>query len=130
MYWPLGAPKTYAQPLSIGLGTTTDDGLPLSIQDEGTATSVDRAGSNQSSAVTIEDEAPVHRHVRSGSRDIAQPHARQENHEGFPKALKNTSDNGVVIGMRVARSGHLFATITRSALTVWQTKVREVQHSR
>lgn len=30
-----------------------------------------------------------------------------------------------ILGFRVARNGQLFATITVSALTIWQTSVRE-----
>ena len=30
-----------------------------------------------------------------------------------------------ILGLRVSRSGHLFATITQTALTVWQTNVSE-----
>ena len=29
-----------------------------------------------------------------------------------------------VLGLRVSRSGHLFATITETALIIWQTNVR------
>ena len=31
-----------------------------------------------------------------------------------------------ILGLRVARHGHLFVTITNTALTVWQTSVRGV----
>lgn len=30
-----------------------------------------------------------------------------------------------MLGLRVARNGHLFVTITETALTVWQTSVRD-----
>jgi hypothetical protein len=31
---------------------------------------------------------------------------------------------GDIVAIKVTRSGHLFATITRSTLTIWQTKAR------
>lgn len=31
---------------------------------------------------------------------------------------------GEIVALKVTRSGHLFATITRSTLTIWQTKAR------
>ena len=34
--------------------------------------------------------------------------------------LKETA----ILGLRVSRAGHLFATITATALTIWQTSVR------
>lgn len=35
--------------------------------------------------------------------------------------------NEPIIGLCVSRSGHLFATITKSSIVVWQTKVCAVQ---
>lgn len=34
-----------------------------------------------------------------------------------------------ILGLRVARNGHLFVTITKTALTVWQTSVRRDRRS-
>lgn len=33
-----------------------------------------------------------------------------------------------ILGLRVARNGHLFVTITETALTVWQTSVCNVRY--
>lgn len=33
-------------------------------------------------------------------------------------------DASNILGLRVARNGHLFVTITETTLTVWQTSVR------
>ena len=30
-----------------------------------------------------------------------------------------------ILGLRVSRNGHLFATITQTALIIWQTNVRD-----
>ena len=34
-----------------------------------------------------------------------------------------------ILGLRVARNGHIFVTITEHTLTVWQTSVRRESHS-
>lgn len=34
-----------------------------------------------------------------------------------------------ILALRVARTGHLFVTITKTSITVWQTKVRQVEPS-
>lgn len=41
----------------------------------------------------------------------------------------DAKDNGSpnILGLRVARNGHLFVTITETALTVWQTAVCLIQ---
>lgn len=31
-----------------------------------------------------------------------------------------------ILGLRVSRNGHLFVTITKTALTIWQTSVRRI----
>ena len=43
-----------------------------------------------------------------------------ENEEEEDVEEKATS----ILGLRVARNGHLFVTITENSLTVWQTSVR------
>lgn len=45
---------------------------------------------------------------------------------GGPRAQKEETGwaNEVTTGLCVSRNGHMFATMTESSITVWQTKVR------
>ena len=46
----------------------------------------------------------------------------EESEDGKEKATN-------ILGLRVARNGHLFVTITETTMTVWQTSVRrECRH--
>ena len=53
--------------------------------------------------------------------------ANENDGEGGDEDEKEVIDNNptALIGLRVARNGHLFATITKTALTIWQTSVGE-----
>ena len=48
------------------------------------------------------------------------PSPEHEKEDGEDVEEKATN----ILGLRVARNGHLFVTITETALTVWQTSVR------
>ncbi|KAF2471953.1 RIC1-domain-containing protein [Lindgomyces ingoldianus] len=54
------------------------------------------------------------------SDDGVQPD--QEPHGGESDETSEDDVSGEMIGIKVTRSGHMFATITRSTLTIWQTK--------
>lgn len=50
-----------------------------------------------------------------------------QSREGGDEDEKEVNDNSssALIGLCVARNGHLFATITNTSLTIWQTSVGE-----
>ena len=50
--------------------------------------------------------------------------ADEDDSDGQSSAQHGQEDDmaGEVLAMEVTRSGHMFATITRSTLTIWQTK--------
>ena len=39
-----------------------------------------------------------------------------------------SKEDTAILGLQVARNGHLFATITDTTLTIWQSSVRSVSH--
>lgn len=53
------------------------------------------------------------------------PHQKlsQPNGSGNSEEDAVEKDAAVLLGLRVSRSGRLFATITAKALTIWQTSV-------
>ncbi|KAK4543659.1 hypothetical protein LTR36_005304 [Oleoguttula mirabilis] len=110
MYWPIGVPKVYA--LSKHASATpsySDDGLG---QRDGAASSAPssrgagepgyagkEAAANGPTAVTGIQAA----HIEPGHGDEHPP-------------------AGEIVAAKLSRGGSIFATITRSSLTVWQTK--------
>ena len=99
MYWPLGAPRSYVQQLPLELSSSDPDDRPITLVETPRA-SVDETQTGR-------DEATIARH-RTGGPDAAHP---------------READGGTVLCLRASRHGHVFATITSSSLTVWQTQV-------
>lgn len=109
MYWPIGPAKAYEQRLPTHSALRSNDGVDaLPDGAEGTSqTNGDRQASNGSA-----HGSPEARRTVNGS------HRR-----GKSQAEPSEQDDGYILDLAVSRAGHIFATITRTTLTVWQTRV-------
>src|ERR1700759_1238963 len=118
MYWPIGAPRIYAAS-KFNLGRRHDE------IDENNATPVDISVVNENNAQKerLVPEANTNRED-AGESVSSKPRKGPRR----PTLLKNTSMGGPqedrvggeIVGMKLSRSGHLFATITSSTLSIWQ----------
>jgi hypothetical protein len=135
MYWPIGAPRIYAAP---GYKPTaeqiyhSDDGASQTSaitgsepRQNGSSTTLD--------SVENEDEGLLPNHLTPGTPktpairqveqdtnpDIAPSRPSNVSHlsDGLPDVAKLP-----ILDLRVSRTGLLFATITATSLTIWQTK--------
>jgi hypothetical protein len=103
-YWPISSPSIFAATKHTRPEQTrvSHDGL----EDGGPNAQIEDQMRTQGEAAVKEgDETPSQ-----------QPRASD--------ALTEDDIHGEIIAIRVTRSGHLFATLTRSTLTIWQTKAR------
>lgn len=131
-YWPISAPSVYAaskQKLPEACITTSDDGVrhPGQLQTHPGASCGDAQDEDPESTESSAD--PVTEDEDDGAKQ------RQRRVDGGEEKSTATKDvppkkssseediSGEIIGIRVTRSGHMFATITHSTLTIWQTKV-------
>ncbi|KAI9849535.1 MAG: hypothetical protein M1837_004155 [Sclerophora amabilis] len=120
MYWPLSAPQIYAANNvgSSGTPTTFEDDVTSSSyshpQEEDSLEVRERASANDN------DQAnSIHTIPTGGGKQIEEPTLPTEP----PKSThQETEHNGAIIGLRMSRSGHMFATITTNRLTLWQTR--------
>jgi hypothetical protein len=121
MYWPIGAPRIYAAS-KFNLGRNNDE------IDENNAIPVEISVANENNPQK-ERLAPESNPNRE---DASEPVAsKPRKGPRYPTLLKSTSMGGAqenrvgdeIVGMKLSRSGHLFATITSSTLSIWQTKV-------
>jgi len=134
MYWPIGAPRVYAsgnrKSRKGQLFRTDDDAnshkdsssevnAPISSSD-----AVQDAEETASGFLTpITPITPGIKPVendgkrRLSARDLGSIEDKQED------ALAQAEDEHI-ISLKISRSGHLFAVITSTTLTIWQTKVR------
>lgn len=131
-YWPISAPSVYAaskQKLPEACIATSDDGVrhPGQLQTHPGASYGDAQDEDPESTESSAD--PVTEDEDDGAK---QRQRRMDDNEEKSTATKDVPPkessseediSGEIIGIRVTRSGHMFATITHSTLTIWQTKV-------
>lgn len=83
-----------------------------------------------------EDEASVSRAHRSRREFLGPHHTLGTSLQGgnksgssldvtFSEELNVQAANGAILALKMSRNGALFATITVTEMTIWQTKVRE-----
>lgn len=130
MYWPIGTPRIYATTTAHasnrdGSLVISHDGLPPRSLVE----SSESANANDKDLNPEDPDAvpptPATPFIRSVEHDT--PKLGTAN-SGIPylgassPAVVPTGEP--IIALKVSRTGHLFAVITASTLTIWQTKVR------
>ncbi|KAM5356255.1 hypothetical protein ACJ41O_002901 [Fusarium nematophilum] len=130
MYWPIGTPRIYATSSSRAPAfklVVSHDGL-RSPSDTSLAASPDPSSVNPRGPLLddIDSQPPP------TPATPATPAVRPVEHEDYttsrPRPTSQSSDAGVVpvkdpiLSLRVSRSGNLFAVITTTSITIWQTK--------
>lgn len=107
MYWPIGAPNVYA------LRKHAIPPTRLSQSHDGAASDTNGKAASSASSASGEE---------SGTENgLNGPHNGQD--DGLPKVPQGEeAREDEIIDMKVSRGGSVFVTITRSSLTIWQSK--------
>ncbi|KAI1339582.1 DUF1339 domain protein [Xylariaceae sp. FL0016] len=143
MYWPIGTPKVYAtttaQPLARPHLVVSHDGLASSSSssaaiDEAVSPNVDsrdpkgNSGLDAPIPTTPLPKTPATPGINSVEHDIFNDASAQSSEQGLQQpagiALPTAEP---ILSLKVSRSGHLFAVITASTMTIWQTKPTVIQ---
>lgn len=124
MYWPLGTPRIYAAKLP------TVSAPPVYDSDDDSAELVRNSLSGSSGAGEEDDEVKElaeddEEEARDGQK-IGEKEVADEVPQRTDVATA-AEDGGVeiaagILSLKVARNGVLFATVTATELTIWQTK--------
>lgn len=121
MYWPIGAPRVYApskHQLPREKITSSDDGAkeePSAEIDGEKNILEEKEGQPWANGDTVKQgEYPSQVKGQKSIAEQGEPPRETSDSEGLGEEI---------IGLRVTRSGQTFGTITRSTLTIWQTKV-------
>lgn len=142
MYWPVGTPRIYATSSSAGSSSSAEqspntnvhishDGLtpPAPSASESRRPSSLLAAESSSSqdsqdalALPPTPITPVTPGLRPVEHDYITDGGNPEVAEGSVRVGLPLHEP--VLALRVARPGHLFAVITATSMTIWQTKVR------
>lgn len=143
MYWPIGTPRIYATTTSQASPPPTavlfEDGIDPSTAaaETGSLLSVDTAlsrpdggagGSSQSDLAS--DAPPATTPLTPPPYTPKTPAVNSVEHYFHNDSGPNSEGGAVpfpsgepVVALRLSRTGHLFAVITETTMTIWQTKV-------
>ena len=103
MYWPNGVPRVYAVN-GPDIAHVSSDGYP-----ENTSPKIERRSSVDNN---------------DGSEYAQSPNTESNEPNPEPSSESDTKwEHEPINGLCVSRSGHLFATITESSISLWQTRV-------
>ena len=119
-YWPISSPSVFAATKNTTLERTpvSHDGT-----DEASQDGQDGASEAETESTNETDDTKS----TEGEEEVQ--------YEGKEQIARQTSSldqfaeddvHGEIIAIRVTRSGQLFATLTRTTLTIWQTKVGRI----
>ena len=132
MYWPIGAPRIYAASLQRppkSRSLESDDGAESqhSEDDEDGPLIETRRASEEAN----EGNADSNSNAKPEEKpriNVASSQTSARKVESCPMSNESNfeegAENETIIDLRASRTGHVFATITPTSLTVWQTRVR------
>ncbi|KAF2276048.1 RIC1-domain-containing protein [Westerdykella ornata] len=116
-YWPFASPSVFSATKSTfgDLIQVTHDGAePQSSEAPDGKTAEERTG---------KEDARKHEESVVGERKPEKRSAGQQSKpQRSPSYAAENDISGEIIAIRLTRSGHMFATVTRTTLTIWQTK--------
>ncbi|KAI0399479.1 DUF1339 domain protein [Xylaria palmicola] len=143
MYWPIGTPRIYATttaqlPSWAGSTVVSSDGLsvdlPVDLPDTTSLASSESAPARDADVNPDDDDdavpltsapplTPATPYIRSVEHDTSKSGGAKS---GIPylgaSAPAVVPTHEPIVALKVSRTGHLFAVITASTLTIWQTK--------
>jgi hypothetical protein len=128
MYWPVGAPRIYAASRSSN-NASSNDAVVESDDDAESRETTEGSGSllnapSIDSGRGLEDDE-----VTPGIKPVEHDNQRRSSvgliGQDTPLAGVGSLpvDKEPLLALRLSRIGHLFAVITATSLTIWQTKV-------
>jgi hypothetical protein len=139
MYWPIGAPRIYAasnNKTTGNRGVESDDDAESRETTEGSGSLLEAPStiSGERSDDGLQPPSGTSTPMIPGTPGV-RPIEQQESQPtlsaqllgrdtSFPATAGSPADKEFLLGLRVSRTGHLFAVISATSLTIWQTKVR------
>jgi hypothetical protein len=125
MYWPIGAPRVYkakVPPPEAPVEYDSDGSAELVRNSLSLSNPVpEDSDQNGSTKGSTEDE---YEGRKVGEQEVEDEESLPETiAQGMADITLDEETRSHILALRVARSGTLFATVTRAELTIWQMKV-------
>ena len=114
-YWPISSPSVFAATKNTNLERT-----PVTHDGTDRASRSGRDGASEAESTDETDDDTSKTDSDKVKEEKTEQRARQTN---GPEQVAEEDVHGEIIAIRVTRSGQLFATLTQTTLTIWQTKV-------
>lgn len=133
MYWPIGAPRVYAASNSRAPKDRileSDDDAESRETTEGSGSLLEAPTNGSDYKGEIENEelsgattpiTPLTPGIRPVEHDTQRRLPLHLN--GLENSFSGSVEKEPLLSLRISRTGHLFAVITSTSLTIWQTKV-------
>ncbi|KAE9376941.1 RIC1-domain-containing protein [Stipitochalara longipes BDJ] len=133
MYWPVGAPRIYAASnsrSSRGRILESDDDAESRDTTDGSGSLVDAQSVGLAGRAEDEHEGLSELPTPLTPMTPMTPGIKPVEHDnrffagstGNETILSGSADTEPLLALRISRTGHLFAVITSTSLTIWQTK--------
>lgn len=135
MYWPIGAPRIYAASNSKSSRDRileSDDDAESRETTEGSGSLVDVPGAAAPGKAEDDHEGtsglstpltPL-TPMTPGIKPVEHDNRLNAGLSGTEAILSGSAEKEPLLALKISRTGHLFAVITSTSLTIWQTKVR------
>lgn len=138
MYWPIGAPRIYAASNCKAPKDRVfefDDDAESRETTEGSGSLVDAPSPYAEDRANGELQLPIPTPITPTTPGIKPVEHDSENNAAARSPGKNSyfsksADTEPLLALRISRIGHLFAVITSTSLTIWQTKVLQLRLSK
>jgi hypothetical protein len=138
MYWPIGAPRVYAASSSKAHrdhAVESDDDAESRETTEGSGSLLNTPSIETDGKFDLEHERNIGNGdpgtpLTPGINPVEQDTSRGHSVRTFGQETQlrefgsGPADKEPLLALRISRTGHLFAVITATSLTIWQTKVR------
>lgn len=125
MYWPIGLPRIYAASSSKAepgrIFESEDDAESRVTTEISTLNLEDTSSSSTTDSIWMAPATPSTPHITRVD-DVSSLKPHNENENVLERSFRQI-DKGPIRDVKISRTGHLFATITSTTLTIWQTKV-------
>lgn len=132
MYWPIGLPGIYAasssskaQPGRVFLSqddAESRDATEGSFSPIGDLSTISEQEESDFQRPQLTPATPLTHGIKSVDHDHVSPKIYNGDENVFDRSFGQV-DREPILALRISRTGHLFATITATTLTIWQTKV-------
>lgn len=128
MYWPISAPRIFAarnatasKDRILRVDETSEEGDSYLNVSSLTPVATS-SGREHDSTALVPPQTPITPGIEPVEHDVEHVHASREYEDYDIERAIDEASKDTILGLRMSRTGHLFAVITATSMTIWQAK--------